>query len=129
MWANGAHIVFLLLLAVIFRRVINSTLVYGKKLRRLRQSCSAAFDTLNASSTPKEEEFIILIREKESQNIVYRNNCGANERELMRIMADPQMKERVVSFKHIPDAENMSHIIGVYKDNDKTYECMACMHT
>ena len=129
MWTEGAHIVFLLLLAVIFHRVIQSTLQYGKRLRRLRQTCAAAFEDLSAEKTPESDEFIVLVREKESKNMVFRNNCERNEKELKRIMNDPQLKNEVVSFKHIPDAENMSHIIGVYKDSDETYECMACMHT
>tara|TARA_B110001450_G_scaffold255393_1_gene282831 strand:+ start:180 stop:569 length:390 start_codon:yes stop_codon:yes gene_type:complete len=129
MWTEGAHIVFLLLIAVIFHKVIQSTLLYGKRLRRLRQTCTTAFEELNAKRTPENDEFIVLVREKEGKNMVYRNNCETNEKELKRIMNDPQLKDEVVSFKHIPDAENMSHIIGVYKDSDAIYECMACMHT
>lgn len=130
MWTEGAHVVFLLLLAVIFHQVIQSTLQYGKKLRRLRQTCTTAFEDLRAKRTPEnDDEFIVLLREKESRNMVFCNNCETNEKELKRIMNDPQSKEEVVSFKHLPDAENMAHIIGVYKDSDETYECMACVHT
>ena len=129
MWTEGAHIVFLLLLAVIFHRVIQSTLMYGKRLRRLRQTCATAFENLNTKGTPENDEFIVLVREKEGKKMVFQNNCETNEKELKRIMNDPQLKDEVVSFKHIPDAENMSHIIGVYKESDEIYECMACMHT
>lgn len=129
MWRDRAHLVFLLLLAVIFHRVIGASLRYGQTLRRLRQTCAATCDDLKANRDPDNDEFVVLVRDRESKDIVHRNNCDANEKEIMRIMNDPQTKDQVVSFKHIPDAENMSHIVGVFKEGDDKYDCIAVMQT
>tara|TARA_B110000046_G_scaffold179477_1_gene208781 strand:- start:1992 stop:2381 length:390 start_codon:yes stop_codon:yes gene_type:complete len=129
MWSHAAHLVFLLLMAIIYHRIIRSTLHYGRRLRKLRQTCEATIGKLEACETPDDDDIIVVVREKDTQRTVYMNNCSTNEKELLRIMNDSQVREQVVVFKHIPDAEHMSHIIGVYKDANKKYECLACIHT
>lgn len=129
MWSVGAQIVFLLLMTIIYHRIIQATLSYGQKLRNLRLTCGLAMQQLEKGETPPDDDSILMVREKDTQKIVYEHNCASNQKELLRIMGDTHVKSETVIFKHIPDAENMSHIIGVYKDSNAKYECIACIDT
>jgi hypothetical protein len=129
MWNEWAHVMFLLVIVVVYDRLLRFTLWYGKRLRGLRNSCADTMQSITNGSAPRRSEFTIVVRERGTNAVTYSSRCGVNENELLRILGDDHIPSKILKFMNIPDAHHMSHTVGVYKDSIEKYECVSCMHT
>ena len=129
MWQDGAHAIFLLVIVLVFNKVLQNSLDFGKKLRRLRDTCGNVADDLKEDKTPDPDDIVVMVRNKATGDIIYERHCDADKKEINRLMNDNDLREQVITFKHLPEAENLSHIVGIFKESSETYDCIACIST
>ncbi len=121
--------IFLLVIVLVFNKVLQNSLDFGKKLRRLRDTCGNVAADLEQDKTPESDDIIVMVRNKDTGDIVYERHCDTDKKEIKRLMNDNDLREQVITFKHLPEAENLSHIIGIFKESSETYDCIACIST
>ena len=129
MWNEWAHVMFLVVVVVIYDRLLRFTLRYGKRLRGLRNSCADVMQDISRGNAPRPSEYMVLVRKQGTDVVAYTSRCGVNERELLRILGDKGVPHQILKFINIPDAHHLSHTVGTYKDSDEKYECVSCMRT
>ena len=122
-----AHIIFLIVMCVVFIRIASSTRNYGLKLRDLRRRCRHIIDDYKTNGVFPQSDDLYVVIENNTQKVLYTSNTNYDYEEFIRLMSSSESGK--LSFQHAPDLHDTSHIIATYKDTVNDMTCLTFMNT
>lgn len=114
----GAYAVFAGIVGLTFVRASRASRDYGARLRRVR---------LAAAEGAADDDIDVLVYELASGVVTQHTGKPSNENEVLRVARE--MPKHAMLFEHMPDAEDLSHIVAFYRVDDATHASVAYAST